>query len=149
MDMKAIRALAEIMKANDLTQVEITEEGKTIRMKREIAAVPVPAQTPFAPVMPAPAAVPVSEVFHETPQQGVVIESPMVGMYYASPTPGAEPFVKTGSCVKKGDVLCIIEAKKTMNEITADCDGQILQIYAGNGRVCPLSPAVAGQDGFR
>lgn len=59
MDMKAIRALAEIMKANDLTQVEITEEGKTIRMKREIAAVPVPAQTPFAPVMPAPAAVPV------------------------------------------------------------------------------------------
>ena len=54
MDMKAIRALAEIMKANDLTQVEITEEGKTIRMKREIAAVPVPAQTPFAPVMPAP-----------------------------------------------------------------------------------------------
>ena len=53
MDMKAIRALAEIMKANDLTQVEITEEGKTIRMKREIAAVPVPAQTPFAPVMPA------------------------------------------------------------------------------------------------
>ena len=77
MDMKAIRALAEIMKANDLTQVEITEEGKTIRMKREIAAVPVPAQTPFAPVMPAPAAVPVSEVFHETPQQGVVIESPM------------------------------------------------------------------------
>ena len=83
MDMKAIRALAEIMKANDLTQVESTEEGKTIRMKREIAAVPVPAQTPFAPVMPAPAAVPVSEVFHETPQQGVVIESPMVGMYYA------------------------------------------------------------------
>ena len=57
MDMKAIRALAEIMKANDLTQVEITEEGKTIRMKREIAAVPVLAQTPFAPVMPAPAAV--------------------------------------------------------------------------------------------
>ncbi len=135
MDMKAIRALAEIMKANDLTQAEITEEGKTIRMKREIAAVPVPAQTPFAPVMPAPAAVPVSEVFHETPQQGVVIESPMVGMYYASPTPGAEPFVKTGSCVKKGDVLCIIEAMKTMNEITADCDGQILQIYAGNGQL--------------
>ena len=131
MDMKAIRALAEIMKANDLTQVEITEEGKTIRMKREIAAVPVLAQTPFAPVMPAPAAVPVSE----TPQQGVVIESPMVGMYYASPTPGAEPFVKTGSCVKKGDVLCIIEAMKTMNEITADCDGQILQIYAGNGQL--------------
>ena len=97
MDMKAIRALAEIMKANDLTQVEITEEGKTIRMKREIAAVPVPAQPPFAPVMPAPAAVPVSEVFH--------------------------------------DVLCIIEAMKTMNEITADCDGQILQIYAGNGQL--------------
>lgn len=110
MDMKAIRALAEIMKANDLTQVEITEEGKTIRMKREIAAVPVPAQTPFAPVMPAPAAVPVSEVFHETPQQGVVIESPMVGMYYASPTPGAEPFVKTGSCVKK--VMCCASSKR-------------------------------------
>ena len=108
-------------------------EAKTIRMKREIAAVSVPAQTPFAPVMPAPAAVSVSEVFHETPQQGVVIESPMVGMYYASPTPGAEPFVKTGSCVKKGDVLCIIEAMKVMNEIHAPRAGVIKEIRAKDG----------------
>ena len=138
MDMKAIRSLAEIMKENSLTRVEIVEEGKTIRMEREApVAAPSFASAGSAPAIPATAPVMASVEPHyeETPQDGMVIESPMVGMYYASPSPGEEPFVKTGSHVKKGDVLCIIEAMKNMNEITADCDGQILQIYARNGQL--------------
>lgn len=73
--------------------------------------------------------------YEEAPQDGMVIESPMLECITLPPSPGEEPFVKTGSHVKKGDVLCIIEAMKNMNEITADCDGQILQIYAGNGQL--------------
>ena len=138
MDMKAIRSLAEMMKENSLTRVEIVEEGKTIRMEREApVAAPSFASAGSASAIPATAPVmaSVEPRYEEAPQDGMVIESPMVGMYYASPSPGEEPFVKTGSHVKKGDVLCIIEAMKNMNEITADCDGQILQIYAGNGQL--------------
>ena len=132
MDMKQIRALAEMMKANELTQVEIVEDGKTIHLERKPAAAPILSGT----AAQTSAAVPPGETpYKESPQEGTIIESPMVGMYYAAPMPGAAPFVQAGSHVKKGDVLCIIEAMKTMNEITADCDGQILQIYAGNGQL--------------
>lgn len=140
MEMKEMRALAQIMKENGLTRLEIQEEGKSIRMERE-SAVCAPAAAPVlsVPVMQSPLP---SAALEDQPQpaaarepEGRIVESPMVGMYYASPAPGDPPFVKKGSQVKKGDVLCIIEAMKTMNEITADCDGEILQIYAGNGQL--------------
>lgn len=138
MEIKSIRALAEIMKANGLTLLEMSEEGKTLRLERKaedsfapvsnVAAAPAvsPAPAPAAEAAPAP---------ETAAEEGVLVESPMVGMYYASPAPGADPFVTVGSRVKKGDVLCIIEAMKTMNEITAEQDGEIVQIYAGNGQL--------------
>ena len=64
-----------------------------------------------------------------------MVTSPMVGVFYASPSPTDPPFVTVGSKVKKGDVLCIIEAMKLMNEITAEEDGEIIDICAGNGSV--------------
>lgn len=132
MEIKSIRALAEIMKANGLTLLEMNEEGKTLRLERKaedsFAPVSNVAAAPAAPVEAAPVPEPVAE-------EGVLVESPMVGMYYAAPAPGADPFVTVGSRVKKGDVLCIIEAMKTMNEITAEQDGEIVQIYAGNGQL--------------
>jgi len=135
MEMKEIRTLAQIMKDNGLTRVEIQEDGKSIRMEREGLV-----GTPAAPVLSAPT--PLFPAAAEAGQQAVpqdpdgrIVESPIVGMYYASPSPGDPPFVERGSQVKKGDVLCIIEAMKTMNEITADCDGEIVQIYAGNGQL--------------
>ena len=132
MEIKSIRALAEIMKANGLTLLEMNEEGKTLRLERKAedsyAPVSNVAAAPAAPVEAAPVPEPVAE-------EGVLVESPMVGMYYAAPAPGADPFVTVGSRVKKGDVLCIIEAMKTMNEITAEQDGEIVQIYAGNGQL--------------
>ncbi|MDD3192416.1 MAG: acetyl-CoA carboxylase biotin carboxyl carrier protein [Oscillospiraceae bacterium] len=139
MDIKAIRALAEIMRENGLSQVEIVEEGKTIRMEREpsvlaVSQPTVPAAVFQAPVMAAPKQE-TAPVPAELPEDGEIIESPMVGMYYEASAPGAQPFVKIGSRVQKGDVLCMIEAMKTMNEITCDCDGEIVQIYAGNGQL--------------
>lgn len=132
MEIKSIRALAEIMKANGLTLLEMNEEGKTLRLERKaedsFAPVSNVAAAPAAPVEAVPVPEPAAE-------EGVLVESPMVGMYYASPAPGADPFVTVGSRVKKGDVLCIIEAMKTMNEITAEQDGEIVQIYAGNGQL--------------
>lgn len=132
MEIKSIRALAEIMKANGLTLLEMNEEGKTLRLERKAedsyAPVSNVAAAPAAPVEAAPVPEPVAE-------EGVLVESPMVGMYYAAPAPGSDPFVTVGSRVKKGDVLCIIEAMKTMNEITAEQDGEIVQIYAGNGQL--------------
>ena len=132
MEIKSIRALAEIMKANGLTLLEMNEEGKTLRLERKAedsyAPVSNVAAAPAAPVEAAPVPEPVAE-------EGVLVESPMVGMYYAAPAPGADPFVTVGSRVKMGDVLCIIEAMKTMNEITAEQDGEIVQIYAGNGQL--------------
>lgn len=138
MEMNEIRTLAQIMKDNGLTRVEIQEEGKSIRMERE-SAVCAPAVTPVlsAPVIQSPLVPAAEEVKIPAPQEpeGRIVESPIVGMYYASPAPGDPPFVKKGSQVKKGDVLCIVEAMKTMNEITSDCDGEILEIYAGNGQL--------------
>ena len=132
MEIKSIRALAEIMKANGLTLLEMSEEGKTLRLERKaegsFAPVSNVAAAPSAPVEAVPVPEPAAE-------EGVLVESPMVGMYYAAPAPGADPFVTVGSRVKKGDVLCIIEAMKTMNEITAEQDGEIVQIYAGNGQL--------------
>ncbi len=133
MEIKSIRALAEIMKANGLTLLEMNEEGKTIRLERKAefspAQVPnLPAEKPAGSAETAAAPEPAAE-------EGVLVESPMVGMYYAAPAPGSDPFVTVGSRVKKGDVLCIIEAMKTMNEITAEQDGEIVQIYAGNGQL--------------
>ena len=137
MEMKEIRALAQIMKEHGITRVEMQENGKSIRMEREVSVCP-PAGTPVlsTPIMQSPLLSTEQEAKTQAEPpvpDGRVVESPIVGMYYASPAPGDPPFVKNGSQVKKGDVLCIIEAMKTMNEITADCDGEIVQIYAGNG----------------
>jgi acetyl-CoA carboxylase biotin carboxyl carrier protein len=68
--------------------------------------------------------------------------SPMLGVFYSSPSPESEPFVKTGSKVKKGDVLCIIEAMKLMNEITAEKDGEITQVLAQNGQIVEFEQVI-------
>ena len=148
MKIDEIKALAEIMSGNGVTSLKIDEGDLHIRMERSfppvapvVAAVPqpaaipapVPAQAPAAPAAaPAPAASSAQPVdFHNLKE----VKSPMVGVFYSSPSPEAEPFVKVGSKVKKGDVLCIIEAMKLLNEINADTDGEIVDICVNNGDV--------------
>ena len=145
MNLEEIRTLAEIMSENGLTAIEITEGESNIRLEKNppacvpAAPMPIPAVMPAAPVQAALAAeapaqesaVPASGSFSNLTE----VKSPMVGVFYDSPSPEADPYVKVGDKVKKGDVLCIIEAMKLLNEITAEQDGEIVDICAHNADV--------------
>ena len=133
MKMSDIRTLAELVEKHGLTALDYAEGEAHIRIERTPA--PVTAAVPAAPA-PAPAAEPVKDEDAGADFNAAkMVLSPMVGVFYASPSPSDPPFVTVGSKVKKGDVLCIIEAMKLMNEITAEEDGEIIDICAANGSV--------------
>ena len=144
MNIKQIKALAQILAQNDLSALEINEGETRIRLERT-ATQPVaqPGTVLVAPPMPAAAAQPMQEAPASAPVDNPGVDfndvfeakSPLVGVFYAAPSPGAEPFVRVGSRVKKGDVLCIVEAMKLMNEIQAERDGEIVDICAHDGDV--------------
>ena len=135
MNIRQIRELAQIVRENGLSALEISENDSKIRIEcargEVVVAAPVSAAAPAmeasTPVVREEAAVDFNRV-HE-------IKSPMVGVFYASPSPDAKPFVEVGQKVKKGDVVCIIEAMKLMNELTADQDGEVVDICVSNGDV--------------
>nr|WP_319489681.1 acetyl-CoA carboxylase biotin carboxyl carrier protein [uncultured Caproiciproducens sp.] len=131
MDIQQIKDIAETMRENGLTLVEITEDGASIHLERNstLGEAP-PLQTAAQPPVPAERVSPCAPVC-----SGIEIKSPIVGVFYASASPEGEPFVKVGSYVKKGDTLCIIEAMKLLNEISAECDGEITEICAASGQV--------------
>lgn len=142
MKMSDIRTLAELVEKHGLTALDYAEGEAHIRIERTPA--PVAAAVPTAPAAPAaapaaalaPAAEPVKDEDAGADFNAAkMVLSPMVGVFYASPSPSDPPFVTVGSKVKKGDVLCIIEAMKLMNEITAEEDGEIIDICAANGSV--------------
>lgn len=142
MKMSDIRTLAELVEKHGLTALDYAEGEAHIRIERTPA--PVAAAVPAAPAAPAaapaaaptPAAEPVKDEDAGADFNAAkMVLSPMVGVFYASPSPSDPPFVTVGSKVKKGDVLCIIEAMKLMNEITAEEDGEIIDICAANGSV--------------
>ena len=128
MEAEKIREYAGLMTELGLTAMEITENGATLRMEKGTAA---PAAVAVA--APAPAAAPAA-----TPAEALsddVVTSPMVGVFYAAPAEGAKPYVAVGDKVRKGDVLCIIEAMKLMNEITADFGGVVEAVCVENRQV--------------
>ena len=135
MNIRQIRELAQIVRENGLSALEISENDSKIRIEcargEVVVAAPATAAVQVseapAPVIREEAAVDFNRV-HE-------IKSPMVGVFYAASAPEASPFVEIGSRVKKGDVVCIIEAMKLMNEITAEFDGEVVDICVRNGDV--------------
>ena len=133
-----IRAYATLMKELDLSALEITEEGATVRMERTQPAPrePMVIQTAAIPAV-APATATATESGAAAPvNDGTVrVTSPIVGVFYAAPAENAEPYVSIGDRVQKGQTLCIIEAMKLMNEITAEEDGVIEKISVTNGQV--------------
>ena len=132
MNEENIKKYAELMKELGLTGMEITEDGKTLRLER-MPAPPAPQapQTVYVPEgAPAQSTAPAPSQAAGTP-----VTSPMVGIFYAAPAENAEPYVTVGTSVKKGDTLCIIEAMKLMNEIIAEQDGVISEICVNNGQV--------------
>ena len=120
-----IRKYAQLMAEYGLTGLEFRTAGDTVRMERNGAPVSVPVSAPV------PVAAPVPEVHADT----VSVTSPMVGVFYRAPAENADPYVKVGDTVKAGTVLCLVEAMKMMNEITAECDGVIAEICVENGQV--------------
>lgn len=138
MKMSDIRTLAELVEKHGLTALDYAEGEAHIRIERTPA--PVAAAVPTVPAAPAAAPAPAAEPVKDEDagadfNAAKMVLSPIVGVFYASPSPSDPPFVTVGSKVKKGDVLCIIEAMKLMNEITAEEDGEIIDICAANGSV--------------
>jgi acetyl-CoA carboxylase biotin carboxyl carrier protein len=139
MDIKVIKRIIDLMKANDLCEFEMEEEGFRIAIKRRNGSEPqvVISQPPAAPVLIAPAAAaaaPAVAPAAEKPGEAVFaeIKSPIVGTFYRSSSPDAEPYVTVGQEVEEDTVVCIIEAMKVMNEIKAEVKGTIRKILVEN-----------------
>jgi acetyl-CoA carboxylase biotin carboxyl carrier protein len=135
-DLKRVKQLVEMMKTNDLTDVEIKQGDWQITLRRgsQAAMMPcVPVHTaPSTPSPVAAASVPVPAVSEE-PANTTVIKSPMVGTFYAAPSPDAPPFTKVGDTVMPEKTVCLIEAMKVYNEIQAECSGVIVAVLVKNG----------------
>ena len=125
---EAIRKYASLMRELDLSGLEVKEDGYELRLERGSRSAS-PAPETYIIEDEAPAAAKGSSAKEE----GTIVSSPMVGVFYAAPAPGAEPFVHVGSKVKKGETLCVIEAMKVMNEVTAEADGEIVDICVKDG----------------
>ena len=142
MDLRKLKTLIDLVSESNVSELEITEaEGKVRIVKAGVpAAVPAPVQTvvaaqpAVAPAAPAQAAAaPVTPAASEAADANTV-KSPMVGTFYRLSSPGGAPFVDVGSQVKQGDVLCIIEAMKILNEIEAETSGTVTRVMAENGQ---------------
>ena len=123
-----IRKYAELMKELGLTGLEITEENSKVRLERSVAV--GAKETVYSVPESAPAVQPVTEN-----KDYISVKSPIVGVFYAAPAENADPYVAIGDSVKKGQTLCIVEAMKLMNEITAEEDGVISEVCVTNGQV--------------
>ena len=126
MEIKKLKEFIKFMEDNNLNELEIEEDGKRIRLKKNSSNQPVivsqtPSQAPAAP--------------ESKPSESNTLEikSPMVGTFYAAPSPGAKPYVEIGTAIKPGDIVCIVEAMKLMNEIKAEVGGKVVQILVENG----------------
>ena len=136
MDIRKVKKLIELLEESGIAEIEIKEGEESVRISRLMSGVAMPAvQT----VAVAPSVAPPAPVVSAAPApvakpEGHIVASPMVGTYYASPSPDSPAFVKVGQTVRIGDPLCIIEAMKIMNPIEADRAGTILSILAENGQ---------------
>ncbi len=149
MNQKEIKELIELLVEKDITEFELERGDMKVHVKRGSTAAPVVHLAPL--VQPAAAATPSTPASTASaPPSGsttapaapaadsedaglVIVKSPIVGTYYEAPSPGTPPFVKVGDTVKEGQVLCIIEAMKLMNEIEAEVPGVIAKMFVGNG----------------
>jgi acetyl-CoA carboxylase biotin carboxyl carrier protein len=147
MDLHEIKQILEMMREHELTEFQLERENVKLRLRKSSApewpaSMPQMPQLTYAPppvaaaAAPAPApeaAAPVLVAANEDVDFAIV-KSPIVGTFYTAAEPGAKPFVEVGQQVKKGQVLCIIEAMKLMNEINADIDGEVVKVYVENGQ---------------
>jgi acetyl-CoA carboxylase biotin carboxyl carrier protein len=145
MDLDEIKKILDLMRENDVTEFELEQDGVKVRLRKgagpqwtnhvlqapAIAYAPPPgppASPNAAEAAPSPLTVASEDV------DLAIVKSPIVGTFYRAPDPDSKPFAEVGQMVKAGQVLCIIEAMKLMNEINAECDGEVVKVYVENGR---------------
>ncbi len=129
MEFDEIKQLMELLKNTDITELQIERNGAKLKIKRERFTSSFEITPPIKQAAPAE----VKEEMEET-QRLATITSPIVGIFHRSPAPEAPPFVEVGNIVKKGQVMCIVEAMKLMNEIESDVDGVVSKILVDNGQ---------------
>ena len=140
MDIRKVKKLIELLEESGIDELEIHEGEESVRISRHSKQVamqqPIYAhQAPAAPApAPAAAAAPAADAARPHLLNGTVVRSPMVGTFYRASSPEAKPFVDVGQTVKKGDILCIVEAMKMMNHIEAETSGTIESILVENGQ---------------
>jgi acetyl-CoA carboxylase biotin carboxyl carrier protein len=140
MDFDEINRILQMMREHELMEFELERDNFKLRLRKSapghqgaphsaVPAMPVPSN-PEAPHLPSAPILTTAEEDLEL----AVVKSPIVGTFYRSPEPGAKAYAEEGELVKKGQVLCIIEAMKLMNEINAECDGEVVKVYVENGQ---------------
>ena len=140
MKIEEIKELIQALEQSTLTSLEVSQGNDSVRLETNYTAAPAAGtvapsiSTPILAETAAEPTVPTEESAAPQPT-GIAVTCPLVGVFYAAAAPEDMPFVAVGSTVKKGDVLCIVEAMKLMNEITAEKDGVITQICVENGQV--------------
>jgi len=128
---RQIQDLIDLLRRNNLTELELERAGVRIRVRHEAATRSVTTSVQeSAPVTPTPNAYPAAVAPLEDMEGMITVTSPIVGTFYRSPSPDADPYVEEGDLVKRGQVLCIVEAMKLMNEIESESDGRIVKILA-------------------
>ena len=153
MDLNQIKQILELVREHELSEFEVEHDGLRLKIRKDVngahivtlpasptasvgappAAGAVPAAAGPVPAAP-PSAAPAADAAAESEIELAVVKSPIVGTFYRSSEPGSAPFVDIGAMVKKGQVLCIIEAMKLMNEIDSEYDGEVVNIYVENGQ---------------
>ena len=146
MDLDEIKHVLEMMREHDLAEFELERDGVKLRLRKNTgqwngSMAPLP-QVTYVPPVAAPAPLAGNDGGNSAPVLAptnedidlAIVKSPIVGTFFRQSEPGAKPFADVGQVVKKGQVLCIIEAMKLMNEINAECDGEIVKVYVENGQ---------------
>jgi acetyl-CoA carboxylase biotin carboxyl carrier protein len=131
MELEDLKALIELLKESDITELLVEKEGTKVRIKREKMFPPIEMPAPKTHVVRETV---VEEAPEEETQRLITVTSPIVGTFYRSPSPDAQSFVDTGQKIRKGQVLCIIEAMKLMNEIESEVDGILVKALVENGQ---------------
>jgi acetyl-CoA carboxylase biotin carboxyl carrier protein len=142
MNLDEIKQLIEFVKEQELSEFELEQDGVKVRIKsganhHVLAAAPIPAAAPPVLATPAQVGVPAPAAAGAAPEEGAelaIVKSPIVGTFYRAAEPGAKSFASVGDVVRKGQVLCIIEAMKLMNEIDSEYDGEVVSVYVENGQ---------------
>jgi acetyl-CoA carboxylase biotin carboxyl carrier protein len=131
MELEDLKDIIELLRESDITELLVEKEGTKVRIKREKMFPPIEMPSPKAHVVRETV---VEEIPEEETQRLMTVTSPIVGTFYRSPSPDAQSFVDMGQKIKKGQVLCIIEAMKLMNEIESEVDGILVKVLVENGQ---------------